>query len=195
MKLQFLLARHGFPSGRFDGGLGERTSAALRRFQRWARIGADGIAGRATLSRLRRRPPGVPGALARPVPGGIGDGFGPRGDRFHAGVDFPAAHGTTVRAARGGVVTSAGWRDGGFGRTVSIAHGGGLRTVYAHLSSIHVSGGERVARGEAVGRVGATGSATGPHLHFEARVRGASIDPFYRQAVRHDSSQGGRIIL
>ena len=176
--LQFLLARHGFPSGRFDGGLGRRTSAALRRFQRWARLGADGIAGRATLARLGRAPPRPPRSLSRPVSGPLGDGFGPRGDRFHAGVDFPAAHGATVRAARGGVVTFAGWRDGGFGYLVSIAHGGGLRTMYAHLSEIHVRRGTRVGAGRAVGDVGATGAASGPHLHFEARLRGASVDPF-----------------
>lgn len=175
--LQFLLARHGFPSGRVDGGLGRRTSAALRRFQRWSRLAADGIVGPATLARLRRAPPATSRALSRPSSARIGDRFGPRGDRFHAGLDFPAGHGATVRAARGGVVTSAGWRDGGFGLTVSIAHGGGLRTLYAHLSAVHVRRGTRVGTGAPVGDVGATGAASGPHLHFELRLRGAALNP------------------
>jgi murein DD-endopeptidase MepM/ murein hydrolase activator NlpD len=68
-------------------------------------------------------------------------------------------------------------RRDGWGLLVTIAHRDGVRTMYAHLSRIDVRLGERVRAGERVGRVGATGDATGPHLHFEVRVRGAAVDP------------------
>jgi murein DD-endopeptidase MepM/ murein hydrolase activator NlpD len=106
----------------------------------------------------------------------LGDRFGPRGNRFHAGLDFPAPHGWNVRAARAGRVRFTGWT-AGFGRTVVVAHRRRMRTLYAHLSGITVSRGERVRTGERVGRVGATGFAFGPHLHFELIVRGANVNP------------------
>ena len=95
---------------------------------------------------------------------------------MHTGLDYPAPRGTPVVAARTGVVTVARWL-AGYGNTVAIRHKLGASTLYAHLSAILVRPGERVAAGQPVGRVGATGSATGPHLHFELRVRGAAIDP------------------
>ena len=110
--LQFLLARSGFPSGRVDGGLGPHTAAALRRFQTWARLPADGIAGAGTVARLRAPPPTSPLVFARPVDAPIGDGFGPRGDRFHPGVDFPVPSGTWVHSAGRGCVSFAGWNPG-----------------------------------------------------------------------------------
>lgn len=175
--LQFRLAWQGFPSGPIDGGFGTRTEAALRRFQRWARIGADGVAGARTIVALRAPPRRSPFPLQQPVSGPRGDGFGPRGNRFHTGLDFPVPHGTTVRAARAGRVTWAGWSDGGWGNIVSIAHGSGYRTVYAHLSRTAVARGAWVGGGAVVGYVGSTGISTGPHLHFELRLRGASLDP------------------
>lgn len=175
--LQFMLAWHGFPSGPIDGGFGTRTDAALRRFQRWARIGADGVAGARTIGALRSAPRRAPITLRVPVAGGTGDGFGPRGNRFHTGIDFPAAHGVAVRAAHSGRVTWSGWRDGGWGNVISIAHGGGARTMYAHLSQTAVPRGRWVAAGALVGYVGTTGVSTGPHLHFELRLRGAALDP------------------
>jgi murein DD-endopeptidase MepM/ murein hydrolase activator NlpD len=104
------------------------------------------------------------------------DVFGPRGVRMHTGVDFPAPGGTPVLAARTGVVTVTRWLEG-YGNTIALKHELGSSTVYAHLSAFLVRPGERVAAGQPIGRVGATGSATGPHLHFELRVRGAAIDP------------------
>src|SRR5918996_663931 len=104
------------------------------------------------------------------------DVFGPRGNPFHTGIDFPAAAGTPVTAARGGRVTFAGWHPGGWGNVVTVAHGAGLRTMSAHLASVDVKVGDRVETGTRLGLVGATGKATGPHLHFEARVRGAAAD-------------------
>ena len=176
-ELQFLLAWHGFPSGAIDGGFGSHTTAALRRFQRWARASADGVAGPATVSALSTPPRRSPLAMAMPIRARFSDGFGPRGNHFHPGLDFPASTGTRVFAARSGRVTWAGWRSGGYGYLVSIAHGSGERSMYAHLSSIAVTRGRRVASGALIGRVGSTGLSTGPHLHFELRLRGAALDP------------------
>jgi murein DD-endopeptidase MepM/ murein hydrolase activator NlpD len=176
-QLQFLLAWHGFPSGSIDGGYGSHTKAAIIRFQRWARLTRDGIAGAGTIRQLRTAPRDSPVALARPVAGSIGDPFGPRGNKFHPGLDYPASTGTAVFAARSGRVTWAGWWPGGYGNLVSVAHGNGVRAMYAHLSSIAVRRGQRLSTGTLLGRVGSTGLSTGPHLHFELRLRGASIDP------------------
>ena len=174
--LQFLLARHGFPSGPVDGGLGPRTAAALRRFQTWAGLGADGVAGPATLAALRRPPARSILRFARPLPSAIGDGFGPRGDMFHTGVDFPAPSGTPVGAAGRGCVSFAGWDDG-YGRLVVVQHRLGMTSWYAHLSRISVPLGRCVVAGSRIGRVGSSGRSTGPHLHFELRLRDAAVDP------------------
>ena len=176
-ELQFLLAWHGFPSGAFDGRLGAHTAAALGRFQRFAGLVPDGVAGPATLAALREPLPRLRISLAWPLRAAVGDRFGPRGRRFHAGVDLLASAGTPVGAAASGRVVWAGYRRGGWGLLVTIAHGDGVRTMYAHLSGIDVRVGQRVAVGARVGRVGTTGEATGPHLHFEVRLRGAAVDP------------------
>ena len=175
--LQFLLAWHGFPNGTIDGGFGSHVEAAVIRFQRWSGLARDGVAGAGTVARLLRAPPRSPFAFARPISSHATDGFGPRDNKFHPGLDFPAAAGSGVFAARSGRVTWAGWWPGGLGYMVSVAHGRGVRTLYGHLSSIAVRRGQRVTTGTVVGRVGSTGLSTGPHLHFEVRVRGAAIDP------------------
>jgi len=175
--LQFLLAWHGFPSATIDGGLGVRTELALRRFQRWSGLEQDGVAGASTYAALRLAPASCPISLAWPVAGQIGDPFGPRGNRFHAGVDIIAPSGALVGAAAPGRVTWAGRLAGGWGKLVVVAHADGVRTLYAHLSSIAVRVGQLVVTGDRIGTVGATGDATGPHLHFEVRLRGAAVDP------------------
>lgn len=175
--LQFALAWHGFPSGNFDGFLGSHTDAALRSFQRWAGINPDGTAGPTTVAALRAPDPRSPLRLARPLVAPVGDVFGPRGTRFHAGVDFPAESGTPVGAARGGRVVFAGPSGSGWGNLVVLAHGSGVRTRYAHLARIDVRVGARVGGGSTIGLVGSTGESTGPHLHFEVLVRGANVDP------------------
>ena len=96
---------------------------------------------------------------------------------FHSGIDLIAPAGAPVAAAASGRVVWAGYRAGGWGLLVTIAHPNGVRTMYAHLSRVGVRVGERVGVGAPVGRVGATGDATGPHLHFEVRLRGAAVDP------------------
>jgi hypothetical protein len=176
-ELQFLLAWHGFPSGPFDGRLGGRTARALRRFQRFAGLRPDGVAGAGTFAALRAPLPRLPISLAWPLRGPIGSAFGPRGHGFHAGVDVIASAGAPVAGAAAGRVVWAGYRGGGWGLLVTIAHGVGVRTMYAHLSRVDVRVGERVGVGALVGRVGATGDADGPHLHFEVRLRGAAVDP------------------
>jgi hypothetical protein len=176
--LQFELAWHGFPSGAFDGVLGPHSDAALRRFQEWSGLKPDGVAGPATLRALRGPQPAIPLPLAWPMTAHVvGDRFGPRGDRFHSGIDLPAPMGTPVYAARSGEVVWAGWREGGWGFLVIVAHGHGERSMYAHLSRIDVRVGVWIGQGVRVGLVGASGHATGPHLHFELRVRNAAVDP------------------
>jgi murein DD-endopeptidase MepM/ murein hydrolase activator NlpD len=175
--LQFLLAWHGFPSATIDGGLGWHTERALRRFQRWAGLQPDGVAGAQTFAALRRPLPRCAIALAWPLTAPLGDTFGPRGNRFHAGIDLVAPAGTPVAAAAAGRVTFAGWMRGGWGRLVVVAHAQGVRTLYAHLRTVSVRPGESVTTGAGLGTVGSTGRATGPHLHFEVRLGGAAVDP------------------
>jgi murein DD-endopeptidase MepM/ murein hydrolase activator NlpD len=96
--------------------------------------------------------------------------------RQHNGVDYAAPTGTAVRAVGDGVVELAGWQNG-YGNVVHIRHSNDRTTVYAHLSRIDVRRGQRVEQGTRIGAVGATGWATGPHLHFEVKVNGRQQDP------------------
>jgi murein DD-endopeptidase MepM/ murein hydrolase activator NlpD len=101
--------------------------------------------------------------------------------RKHNGVDYSAPTGTPVRSVGDGVVDFAG-RQNGYGNVVIVRHAGGKETLYAHLSRIDVRKGQRIDQGTRLGAVGATGWATGPHLHFEFRVGGVHKDP--RQLAR-----------
>jgi hypothetical protein len=175
--LQFLLAWHGFPSATIDGGLGVHTELALRRFQRWAGLKVDGVADDSTYAALRGSPATCPIALAWPLAAPVGDTFGPRGNRFHAGIDLVAPKGAPVAAAAAGRVVFAGFAAGGWGKLVIVAHANGVKTMYAHLATVTVHRRELVTIGSRVGTVGATEHASGPHLHFEVRVRGAAVDP------------------
>jgi murein DD-endopeptidase MepM/ murein hydrolase activator NlpD len=123
------------------------------------------------------------GRFMHPIAGApITSGFGWRYhpilhySRMHTGVDFGASYGTRIHAAADGIVIGA-QRMGGYGNVVILDHGGGFATVYAHCSAILVSRGEKVARGQVIARVGATGLATGPHLHFEVRINGHPVNP------------------
>jgi murein DD-endopeptidase MepM/ murein hydrolase activator NlpD len=122
------------------------------------------------------------GRFILPANGPITSGFGPRnhpisgGSRMHNGVDIGASSGTPIHAAADGTVVMAG-SNGGYGNWTLIDHGGGLATGYGHQSSIGVRVGQHVSRGDVIGRVGSTGASTGPHLHWEVRVNGNSVNP------------------
>jgi murein DD-endopeptidase MepM/ murein hydrolase activator NlpD len=114
-----------------------------------------------------------------PVDGAVAAGFGYRTSpwpEFHRGLDLEADYGAPVHAAAAGVIVSAGW-DGGFGIKVDVDHGNGYHTWYAHLSRVAVAVGEQVAKGQTIAAVGATGEATGPHLHYQVMHQGTAIDP------------------
>jgi peptidoglycan hydrolase-like protein with peptidoglycan-binding domain len=175
--LQFALAWHGFPSGRLDGHFGPATRTALLKFQAWAGLSPDGRAGPQVIAALRTPIPACPIGLQHPAAGPVGDTFGPRGNRFHSGIDYVVGTGAPVVAAAPGRVTFAGRSVGGWGRLVVLTHSGGTQTLYAHLSRIDVRVGRYLNAGQQLGRAGASGRATGPHLHFEVQVRGAAVDP------------------
>jgi murein DD-endopeptidase MepM/ murein hydrolase activator NlpD len=114
----------------------------------------------------------------RRLASGFGGRFHPILGRWkqHEGLDYAAPLGTPVMAAGDGVVLRAG-RSGGYGNLVELRHANGIITRYGHLSRIDVHVGERVKQEERIGAVGATGLATGPHLHYEFRVGGVARDP------------------
>jgi len=96
---------------------------------------------------------------------------------FHTGIDLAAPFGTTVKSAADGVVVAVAITSVGYGNYVIVAHGGGIMTLYAHLLEVDVKVGDKVARGQRVGREGSSGLSTGPHLHFELRVNDQVTDP------------------
>ncbi|SHK54374.1 M23 family metallopeptidase [Desulforamulus aeronauticus] len=102
--------------------------------------------------------------------------FGTRNGRMHTGVDLARAYGSVVGSYNSGKVVRAGWY-GAYGNCVDVNHGNGVVTRYAHLSSIGVSVGQTVEKGQAIGKVGSTGRSTGPHLHFEVIVNGTPRNP------------------
>ena len=118
------------------------------------------------------------GLREHPVLGGI---------RQHKGVDLGAPTGTPIYATANGVVEMAQWYSG-YGLYVAIEHGGNIETRYGHMSQISVAAGQYVKRGEVIGYVGATGRATGPHLHYEVRVNGEAVNPL-------PYMQGGNLVL
>ncbi|MFB7455265.1 transglycosylase family protein [Streptomyces sp. NPDC056188] len=131
----------------------------------------------------KSRPHSTQHALVAPVGGGIGTAYHATGSHwskgYHTGVDFEVPTGTSVKAAAAGRVVSAGW-GGAYGYQVVIRHADGHYTQYGHLSAISVRVGQTVAAGRGIGRSGATGNVTGPHLHFEVRTGpgfGTDVDP------------------
>jgi murein DD-endopeptidase MepM/ murein hydrolase activator NlpD len=122
--------------------------------------------------------------LRKPMTGDIDQSspFGIRTDPFvheaamHTGIDFRGDAGDPIHATASGTVTIAGW-SGGYGKMVEIEHGNGVATRYGHLSEIDVDVGDTVRGGQTVGKLGSTGRSTGPHLHYEVRVKGEAVDP------------------
>ncbi len=110
-------------------------------------------------------------------------GYGVRSDPFkggaamHAGIDLSGPVGTPIFATADGVVTTAGYNSGGYGNLVKIEHGRGIETRYGHLASMSVGAGQKVTRGQVIGRMGSTGRSTGSHLHYEVRIDGRAVNP------------------
>ncbi|MEA2859081.1 MAG: hypothetical protein QOC72_1120 [Methylobacteriaceae bacterium] len=132
--------------------------------------------------RLRRVLPHVP--LRKPLPGApdVTSGFGVRIDPFlgrpamHTGIDLRDDYGAPVRATAAGRVVTAEWT-GGYGKMVEVDHGSGITSRYGHLSAITVREGEMIDARTIIGRIGSTGRATGPHLHYEVRIDDEAVDP------------------
>ena len=122
------------------------------------------------------------GGFLKPVAGYVSSPYGYRrhpifgGRRFHSGVDIAGKNRSPILASNDGKVLYTGWK-GGYGKVVIIDHGQRLATLYAHMSSINVSKGQMVKKGQIVGREGSTGYSTGPHLHFEVHKNGQHTNP------------------
>ncbi|PRR76245.1 hypothetical protein MHLNE_02530 [Moorella humiferrea] len=161
----------------------KRVAAALDEMEALARQIAAKIRAEQAKSNRRLGPEGTRGMLW-PLPGytSISSPFGWRihpllkTNRFHDGVDIPAPMGTNIIAPLDGKVISTGYL-GGYGNHIVIDHGGGLSTMYAHLSVILVQEGQEVKKGQVIGRVGSTGWSTGPHLHFMVLLQGEPTNP------------------
>jgi len=119
----------------------------------------------------------VKGPMLWPVKGKITSMFGRRGSRMHDGIDIKAKEGTPIKVAAAGTVVYADNRLSGYGKLVIVRHGRNLFTAYAHNQRNLVRKGSKVSRGEVIARVGHTGRASGPHLHFEVRHGSTAVDP------------------
>ena len=110
-------------------------------------------------------------------------GYGVRSDPFgggaarHMGIDLAGPVGTPVYATADGTVSDSGYNSGGYGNLIKLDHGRGVETRYGHLSALLVSAGQRVTRGQLIGRMGSTGRSTGSHLHYEVRIEGKAVNP------------------
>ena len=145
----------------------------------------DGLAQRiANAQAGQGNPPALESIFALPIPGApIVSAYGFRIDPlssgtvgFHPGVDISATQGTPILAAAAGTVISAG-DEGGYGNAVILDHGDSLSTLYGHMVRVAVNPGQHVEVGDVIGYVGSTGKSTGPHLHFEVRIHGVTVDP------------------
>lgn len=114
-----------------------------------------------------------------PAKGDVSSPYGFRwnGTDFHPGIDIANDYGTPIRATADGVITTAGWNSGGYGNMVDIDHGNGFMTRYGHASSIVVTAGQHVVRGQIIAYMGSTGFSTGPHVHYEVRINGNPVNP------------------
>lgn len=125
---------------------------------------------------------GSTGSMLWPIQGEITSPYGWRThpifgtQRYHSGIDIAGDYGDPIKAADGGIVSDASWWSG-YGNMVVIDHGGNIQTLYGHCSQLLVSEGQHVSKGQVIALVGATGYATGPHLHFEVRQNGSPVDP------------------
>ncbi len=139
------------------------------------------LLGRASLLLASYTPPKPSDSYIWPLAGRLTSSYGRRnisvnGNTFHAGLDIAARSGTPIKASRPGTVTKASW-GGSYGYVVFIDHGDGSQSRYAHQSQLNVRVGQYVNQSDIIGFVGSTGASTGPHLHFEIRFAGRSVDP------------------
>ena len=116
------------------------------------------------------------GRTCWPANGSITSVYGWRWGSFHTGIDIANNYGTSIRSIRSGVVIGTGY-EGGYGNMITVDHGNGMVTRYAHCSSISVSYGQRVMAGQVIGAMGSTGYSTGPHVHFEVMLNGTHVNP------------------
>lgn len=117
-------------------------------------------------------------SFIKPVNGGsISSYYGMRYGKLHAGIDIALSSGSTIYASEKGKVIFSGWK-GSYGYLVIVEHADGYETYYAHCSRLFVSFGETVEKGQEIASVGMTGNATGPHVHFEIRLNGTSLNPY-----------------
>lgn len=98
---------------------------------------------------------------------------------YHNGIDFSAPVGTPVYAPGDGVVTEINPANFGYGKTIKIDHGFGIKSFYAHLNSFKVKRGQNIKRGDIIGTVGNSGMSTGPHLHYEVELKGTNVNPVF----------------
>ena len=138
-------------------------------------------------------------------------GYGTRADPFngsvarHLGIDLAGPMGTPIYATADGVVSAAGWNNGGYGNLIKLDHGRGIETRYGHLSQVLVAAGQRIVRGQLIARMGSTGRSTGSHLHYEVRIEGKAVNPIpfmkstdYLIAMRNGTGvpmDGGHVAL
>jgi murein DD-endopeptidase MepM/ murein hydrolase activator NlpD len=173
-----VLGSHGTNGALLYAGI-DRVAGSDLQLVRWS---ANGRSEWVDAANAERPAAPVSTGFMAPVAGPITSGFGYRYHpilhftRFHAGIDFGAGWGSPIVAAADGQVVAAGWA-GGYGREVQIAHGGGLTTVYGHMSGIVASPGSFVRQGQLIGYVGSSGLSTGPHLHYEVRKDGVPVNP------------------
>lgn len=169
-----------FDRGGRTHGLSALRSLHLARLPAWLVVVlvCSSIGGCSLLPSFGDRAGGAPpeGHFVWPAEGRISSLFGPRNGTNHDGIDIAAPEGTPVRCAASGEVLYSGVLRG-YGRTVIIAHGYGLTSVYAHQREVFVRKGARVDRGTVIGSVGRTGRVTGPNLHFEIRRDNVARDP------------------
>nr|WP_262914121.1 M23 family metallopeptidase [Portibacter lacus] len=97
--------------------------------------------------------------------------------KFHKGIDFTAPRGTAIISSGDGKVTRVENKTRGYGKNIIVDHGYGYTTLYGHLSEIDVKVGDKVTRGQVIGKIGSTGTSTAPHLHYEVRINGQAVNP------------------
>jgi murein DD-endopeptidase MepM/ murein hydrolase activator NlpD len=188
--IQANLVRTGYlpNSDEIDGIIGDKTLNAFAKFKKDNFMSDPSLVGEGS-AKILLELPDVKQGSGMPTNGNgwISSRFGPRGSGFHRGIDIAASSGTPVYAVAKGKVQnvvsgctvgnqSCG---GGYGNVVYLSHSGQSydETRYAHLTSVLVSPGQTVTKGQQIGTVGSTGHSTGPHLHFETRINGEAVNP------------------